>query len=854
MLPPAGLVVGLVPGRDSGKNAHERSRCLSAAHPAHKRQMEITMDAKSMRILEFDKILERLAAYTNFSAAAELALALRPTTDLEEARRWQAETGEAVQLLESDVNITVGGTRDVRRAADNAMRGFVLLANDLLDVRSTLVASRTLRRQLLRLTDRYPNLAATAELIEECPGLVDAISNTLDDRGEVLDSASPALANIRKSLRIAYGRIQDKLQSLVNSSMNQYLQEPIITMRSGRYVVPLKAENKGRIRGIVHDQSSSGATLWIEPLATVELNNEYRGLQIKEQEEIQRILAALSAQVARYGEAIKRIVERMAEIDLILARARYALALDAVAPEFVPWRTFAPPRPPKHANEREKWQPPPPNPHPGSTIWVRAARHPLLDQKTVVPTDLLLDEETFLVLITGPNTGGKTVSLKTVGLLALMAQAGLHVPANEARLTLFDAVFADIGDEQSIEQSLSTFSAHITNIIHILQRVNDRCLVVLDELGSGTDPAEGAALAQSIVSFLRDKGATTFVATHYPELKLYASQTPGATNASLLFDIETLSPTYEMTIGLPGRSNALAIARRLGLDETILDDALQLLGAGSTRAETLLDSIYDIREKISSQEAATRIALRRAEQERDALQARLNNIEAERQAVLTAARAEAQAEIDAIREELRQVRKQVREGRRESDLSLSTLKDLNRQVTEVAATIQEPIPAGTDEAQKKKARRLRRTLVEGDTVLVKSLNTTGIIVSLAKKEAEVAVGRLHMRAQLTDLELREPAEEEREEAVVTMHVSPATGMELDLRGKRVDEGLAELTSYLESAYLGSLPWVRIIHGKGTGRMKQAVRQALSQNPHVSDWEEGKDGEGGAGVTVARFGG
>jgi DNA mismatch repair protein MutS2 len=602
------------------------------------------------------------------------------------------------------------------------MRGYTLRPEDFLNIRGTLIAARTLRRQLLKVEERYPHLAAVAALIEACRGLVSAISETLDEeRGEVLDSASDRLANIRRSLRVTHGRIQDKLQNLIGSSMNRYLQEPIITMRGGRYVVPLKAEYKGRIKGIVHDQSSSGATLWIEPMTTVELNNEYRSLQVQEEEEVQRVLAALSAQVAEQGEALKRVVERMAELDLIFARAHYAEATDAVEPAFVEWRTFPQPQPPKHANERHKWQPPPRNYHPGSTISIRGARHPLLDPETVVPTDLLLDEDTFIVLITGPNTGGKTVSLKTMGLMALMAQAGLHLPAAEARLTVFDNVFADIGDEQSIEQSLSTFSSHINNIIRILQRVDEHSLLLLDELGSGTDPAEGAALAQSIVSYLRDQGVTTFVATHYPELKVYASQTSGVTNASLLFDVETLSPTYEMTIGLPGRSNAVSIARRLGLDETILDDALKLLGAGTERAETLLDSIYDMREKISSQEAATRLALQEVEAERDELRARVEAIDAEREEVLAETRQQAQQEIEALREELRQVRRDLRSGRGEQELSFNALKQLNKELTSLEASLQEE-----EEAERapspKTVKRMRQTLQEGDTVRVKSLN------------------------------------------------------------------------------------------------------------------------------------
>lgn len=811
------------------------------------------MDEKSLHILEFDKVLEQLAAHTSFSAGEALARDLTPAVDAGEARRRQAETREAVALFEDGSNVTIGGARDVRRAVDNAMRGYTLQPEDFLDVRSTLIAARTLRRQLLKVDERCPHLAAVAELIEECSGLVSDIGETLDEeRGEVLDTASDRLANIRRSLRVVHGRIHDKLESLIGSSMNKYLQEPIITSRGGRYVVPLKAEYKGRIKGIVHDQSSSGATLWLEPMNTVELNNEYRSLHLQEEEEIQRILAELSAKVAAQGDAVQRVVERMAELDLIFARAHYALATEAVEPTFVEWRTFKPPKGKRRQEEdaetlaRQQ--------HPGSTIWIRGACHPLLEPETVVPTDLLLDEDVFLVLITGPNTGGKTVSLKTTGLMVVMAQAGLHVPAVEARLTVFDDVFADIGDEQSIEQSLSTFSAHITNIIRILKQVDERSLVLLDELGSGTDPAEGAALAQAIVNYLRDVGATTFVATHYPELKVYASQTPGATNASLLFDVDTLSPTYEMTIGLPGRSNAVAIARRLGLDETILDDAMQLLGAGSERASTLLDSIYDIREKISSQEAATRLALREVEEERDALQDRLDDIEGERQEVLAEARAEVQEEIEGVREELRRIRKQLRSGRSESDLSLNALKQLGKEVTQAEEQL-EPEPPESPRVPPGKVRKMRKTLEEGDTVLVRSLNSKGEILSLGKKEAEVAVGRMKTRVSLGDLEAVEQGEEEeREEEPVTTTALRGDGprMELDLRGQRVEEGLATLERYLDSAILAELPYVRIIHGKGTGRLREAVRQALDKHRYIRAWEEGKDGEGGAGVTVVKL--
>ncbi len=803
------------------------------------------MDKKSLHTLEFDKVLDILAGYTSFSAGEELARRLHPTTDEIEAVQWQAETREAILLLDTRSGITIGGARDVRRSCDNAYRGFTLPAEELLDIRNTIIAGRNLHRAIVKAAAEFPHLAAIAELIEDCPGLVTAINNTIDERGEVLDSASPKLAKIRSELRVVHGRIQDKLQKLVNSSQNQWLQEPIITQRSGRYVVPVKADAKGRIKGIVHDQSGSGATLWVEPLQTVELNNEYRGLQIQEQDEINRILKELSAKVAEHGESIKRIVERMAELDLIFARARYSALIRGVEPDFVEWREFAQPKPPKHANEREKWTPPPRNLHPGSTVWIRNARHPLLDPLTVVPTDLTLPDDVFTVLITGPNTGGKTVSLKTMGLMVLMAQSGLHIPAVEARLTLFEDVFADIGDEQSIEQSLSTFSSHMTNIVRILDKVDERSLVLLDELGSGTDPQEGAALAQAIVSFLRDKGATTFVATHYPELKLYADQQPGATNASLMFDLETLSPTYEMTIGIPGRSNAFAIARRLGLDETILTDAMSLTGAGNNQSEALLDAIYDLRDKMAAEEAASRLALRDIEEDRDALARRLEQIEEERQQVLAQAQAEAKAKVEAVEEELRKARQNIRDAQ-----SLNKLKQVTKDVekvgtADVAAIAPQPV----------KERKPTRNTLEwqpGDVVVVKALNTQGEIVSLSKYEAQVAIGQMQMRVKLSDLEWKDRPEAEPEPAYLRMGARPSPGLELDIRGRRVEEGLAEVTAFLDRAEMARMPWVRIIHGKGTGRLKHAIRHSLQSNPNVLSWEDGRDGEGGDGVTVVKF--
>ena len=793
------------------------------------------MDSKSAITLEFDKVLAKLAELTSFSAGRDLALQLMPTIDEIEAVRWQAETREAVVLLNSGSDVTIGSSRDVRPAIDRSGRGFTLQPEDLLAIKNTIEAARTLRRKLEKTRESYPHLWQIADLIEECPGIVSAINQTLDERGEVLDSASTKLATIRREIRILYGRIQDKLRGLL-ASHGAYLQESLITTRNGRYVLPVKAESRGNIKGIVHDQSGSGATVWLEPMGTVELNNDYRQFQIEETNEIQRILAELTNRVAQQGDSIIRVVERMAEFDLIFAKGRYASRINAIEPEFIEWRKG-------HHFSAENQR------HPGSSFWIKGARHPLLEAESVVPTNLTVPEDIFLILITGPNTGGKTVSLKTAGLMVLMAQSGLHLPCLEARLTLFDSVWADIGDEQSIEQNLSTFSAHMTNMIRIMDGVDNRAFVVLDELGSGTDPAEGAALAQAIIEFMRDKGATVFTATHYPELKAYATHTPGATNASLLFDIDTLSPTYEMTIGLPGKSNALAIARRLGVDNSILDDAMNRLGIGNSETEQLLDSIYDMRDKIASEEAAARLARRRAERDREKLQQKLDEIEPERERILQEARAEVEAELVKLRKEIARVRKKLNNTE-----SKNTVKRLTREVNEIEAR---PLSSLTDTPlidsvmPKKPAKPTKpRKLQVGDEVFIKTLRTKGEITALHKSDAEIAVGRLHMRASLEELEFRgrpKPVEE----TISTPTVS-SPGMELDIRGNRVEAGLEMLDKYLDQAIMSRLPWVRIIHGKGTGKLRAAVRKELSKHPRVFGWEEGKNGEGGAGVTVARL--
>ncbi|RME37324.1 MAG: endonuclease MutS2, partial [Thermoflexia bacterium] len=589
--------------------------------------------------LELPKILDRLAAHTSFSASAEKARRLVPGTQAAEVRERLTTTAEARRFLKERPQTDLGDVRDLRPLVEAARRSVLLSPADLLDIRQTLLVARRFRQIFAPLESAYPRLAAIVARLALCPKLVEAIGRALDNRGEVRDDASPALTRVRQELRATHDRLMDRLQRIIASPENQpYLQEPLITMREGRYVIPLKAEFKGRIPGIVHDRSASGATLFIEPLAVVELANTWRELQLQEEEEVRRILADLTARVAAFGEDLDRTVDALADLDLAFAAARYAEELNATEPTILEGR-----------QSRD-----------GARLRLLQARHPLLDPATVVPIDVVLDGESHVLVITGPNTGGKTVTLKTVGLLALMAQAGLHIPAAPgSALPVFNAVYADIGDEQSIEQSLSTFSAHLTNILSFLHRADERSLVLLDELGAGTDPAEGSALARALLETFRRKGALTFVATHYPELKAYAQLTPGVQNACVEFDPETLRPTYHLTIGLPGRSNAFAIARRLGLDEEIVRQAEALISREDRMTEGLLADLHRLRleaARARDEALAARAEARRLEEE---LQKRLAQIDEERAAILEAARREAQAEVERLREDLRALRRKL---------------------------------------------------------------------------------------------------------------------------------------------------------------------------------------------------
>lgn len=792
------------------------------------------MDQKTLTTLEYHRVLQALADLCHFNPAKEQALELTPLDDLEQVRLLQRETAEALDLLTLHPGITVGGARDLSGITADARRGKVLEAARLLELKDTLVAARNLMRTMSKLEKDYPALTNLIGLLPDSLGLINEISKIVSDQGEILDSASQKLSDIRKDLVIQRERLKTRMERMLKApEIAKYLQEGIITQRSGRYVLPLKAEARSSLPGIVHDQSASGATIYVEPQSMVEANNLYRQLELDERDEIHRILIELTAEVAGHADELDELVETLTLIDMAFARGRYALAINAVEPTLHPF--------PKKIPEG----------HPGVILRLYSARHPLLDQDEVVPVDVALDQETYALIITGPNTGGKTVTLKTVGLLALMTQTGLHIPAaGRSEISLFSSIYADIGDEQSIEQSLSTFSGHITNIISILKNMDRRSLVILDELGAGTDPQEGAALARSLMTYLLDRGITTLVTTHHPDLKAFAHATPGVVNASVEFDLESLRPTYHLTIGLPGRSNALAIASKLGLPDNIIQAARGTLDPADLRADDLLDEIHRQRRIADEARAAAESAREDAEKLRVQLADRMDEIENERIELLEETRREARQRLDQLRTELEEVRFEIAQGAAPE----GELDQLKEQASELKEELSDLVP------HKRKDRplpELRSPLQDGDYVYLRSLGKNGRVIDIDGDDVELMVGNIRVRARKSDLEHAPDPEADRVEVaeqtlVRTPEPPESPGLELDLRGQQVDEALENLGYFLDRAFLARLPWVRIIHGMGTGRLRSAVREALRNHPQVNHFEPGKEGEGGDGVTIVSF--
>lgn len=797
--------------------------------------VESCVNRGHLSTLEYPKILRALSAHASFSASDEMSLNLKPATDPREIQHRLETTSEARALLDERPGTSVGGVHDVRPLTEDAGRGKILPPSDLLDVRDTLSAGKNLQRVLGRLERQFPHLAELAGRIRPCKDVIDEISRCIDQRGELRDDASPELARLRRDVEIAHARIQTKLDSIISASRNSsYLQEAMITRREGRYVIPVKAQYRDKIPGVVHDRSSSGVTLFIEPLSVVDLNNAWRELQLEEEAEARRILAALSRLVGERAEAIGVTVEALAEIDLALAKARYAEEIDASQARIVP---FA-------ARSAE---------HPGSTVQLLGARHPLLDPEEVVPIDVDLDDDTFVLVITGPNTGGKTVTLKTVGLLTLMTQAGLHIPAEEgSALSPFEGIYADIGDEQSIEQSLSTFSGHMTNIVSFLDTADERSLVLLDELGAGTDPAEGAALARALLEHFRTHGSTTFVATHYPELKSYAQLTSGVRNASVEFDTETLSPTYRLTIGLPGRSNALTIARRLNLPQEIVDAAREMVSAEDLRTQDMLDDIHRLRLKVAQEREEAHTGRVEAKKAATELQERLTSIEDERQRILQEARKEAEETLETVRSEVRLLRGRLRAASAPTEPVRAVEEELDALEQEIPK--KRPAESPPAEVREHLEEVHRRPIEVGDTVYVRPLSSEGEVLRVDDGEAEVQVGRVRTQVSLSALERRktETAEPVPEGVRISRAPAASPGKRIDLRGRTVDEGLRELEGYLDQAMRAGLSQARIIHGKGTGALRNAVRDFLSDHPLVKGYEGADYREGGEGVTVVKI--
>lgn len=810
--------------------------------------------------LEFPAIRQMLARHASFAASRQMAETLLPSTDAFEISVALSQTREARYLLDEYPDLTIGAARDVRDAITLASRGGVLDAIVLLEIARTLAAARRFRQALVRVdSSRIPLLFEFIQQLPVYPAIEDRIEHSINNDGEVLDTASAKLASLRNEIRITMGRVQERLQHIVSSG--QYadaLQESIVTIRNGRYVVPVKASHKRMVKGLVHDQSGKGITLYIEPLVVVELNNKLRELQLDEADEVARILAELSDLVGAQATAIHTGITALATIDFALCKARFAGQIRAIEPIMIDVMQGQDPQ-----------------------VHLIKARHPLIDPAKVVPIDMTMPHTTRITLITGPNTGGKTVSLKTTGLLALMAQSGLFIPANDgSSLPIFGQIYADIGDEQSIEQSLSTFSSHLTNIIKILANLDHvveltpsqiqaravdewrpqaavfrdelPALVLLDELGAGTDPVEGSALARAIVEHLLNRGVFAIATTHYAELKAFAYSTPGVQNASVEFNAETLSPTYRLMIGVPGRSNALAIATRLGLDKAIIESARATLPNQELQVDSLLAAIQ--RER---QEAA--VLLQRANQvqvEAEQLKAEMAR---ERQQFDVRLEEERIAAAQAIEHEVKQVRTELRRLRDDVQ-QVTVTKKWMEEAQQRAAEVQQQATERLAKQRRPNAPVVKPVIEEqrpiqvGDAVFVPSVNMTGDVVDVDADDdqAIVQVGGFRITVKLSEVrpgQRKEPAVQVQRQTYVPS--TPDVAIEIDVRGMRAAEAIERVDRYIDDAYRASLPFVRIIHGKGSGALRQTLRDQLQRHRQVKSLTGG-GASGGEGVTVVHL--
>ena len=782
---------------------------------------------KSIQTLELPRVLELLADCAATEEGKEKCLSLRPMTDRDDVERAQKETSAAVKMLVLRGTPGFSGVRPVAASLQRADMGGSLGTRELLDIAAVLRCTRSVG-EYGGGEEKTP-ISHLFRALTPNRFLEDSISNSILGEDEIADSASPELASIRRHMRAAEAKVRDILQKLISSNQAKYLQEAIITIRSDRYVVPVKSEHKNAIPGLVHDVSSSGSTFFIEPMGVVKANNELRELAAKEKKEIERILAQLSAECAAHKEDILEDYQLLIWLDTIFARAQLSVKLNCSEPAL-----------------SDKY------------VRLRGARHPLLDRKKAVANDLELGERFDTLVITGPNTGGKTVTLKTIGLITLMAQCGLHIPAkDDSTVRVFHRVLADIGDEQSIAQSLSTFSSHMTNIVRILNEADGDSLILFDELGAGTDPVEGAALAAAIIEYTRSLGSAVAATTHYAELKVYAMTTPGVENASCEFNVDTLAPTYRLILGIPGKSNAFAISRRLGLPEYIIDKAAARLDAENVRFEDVLTRLDQQRQEMEKERTeARRLKL---EMEQSAAKAReyREKLEAERAKVVEKAQAEARAIID--------------EARAASDLALSELKELKKrqdkldwqQVNDGRAEARRLLNEAERNiggpAPEPEAPPPTRPAVAGDTVELVKMGTRATVLSVNKDGSlQLQAGILKISAKQEEVRVVEGETQAQKEArrIVTRaeHTlrTAAVPSQIDLRGMMTDEAIAVLERFLDTAMVGKLETVTIIHGKGTGAVRSAVRTYLKRSRYVKSFRPGRYGEGEDGVTVAEL--
>ena len=784
---------------------------------------------KSLIKLELPLVLEQLSACAGSQGGKEACLQLRPTSDLEDVNLRLAQTTAASELCTRKGNPVFGDVSDVSASLERADRGGSLQPAELLRIGAVLRCARNIKGYVAE-DEKVTVLDALFGALTPNKYLEDRIFGAILSEEEIADNASPALSDIRRHMRIQAGKIRDSLQKIISSTaFSKYLREPIITIRQGRYVVPVKAEHKNDVPGLVHDVSATGSTYFVEPMSAVNANNALRELELKEKKEIERILAELSAEAAGHREDINLNYTMLVQLDVIFAKAKLAYRMQAWPPVM---------------NDQGR-------------VDLRKARHPLIDSKKVVPISLRLGSDFDTMIITGPNTGGKTVTLKTIGLLTLMAECGLHIPAGDgSTLSTFDAVLADIGDEQSIAQSLSTFSSHMRTIVDVVDQCDDRTLVLFDELGAGTDPAEGAALAIALIEFARKMGSRVVATTHYAELKLYAMRTKGVINASCEFDVETLQPTYKLLIGIPGKSNAFAISRKLGLSEEILKEADDLVGKSDKDFEDVLSQLEQQRQQMeSARHEAERLKSETAKIKEQSEQMRAE-LQKEKDKAMEAARKEAQYIIEEARtaanlasEELKALRKQLQESADATNLN-QRQADVRRSLNEMEDKIRASQPT-------KHRPEPKRGVLVGDTVELLKLGTKASVIAINKDGTyQLQAGILKMTVKPDEVYLLEqenpykvksrPAHSGREMKM------DATPMEVDLRGMDAVEAICTLGLYLDNAMRSGMKTVRIIHGKGMGVLRNAVHQELKKNKYIKSYRLGVYGEGEDGVTIAEF--